>query len=169
LPRDYSKQTIPNYSTKQKASSLIAKIVELLEANGAVEVLPRRRHGRVTFDFSLMVDGAEVFYRIPIDAEKTREALRTNTLTRKNLSQPKLDDLDHAEAVSLANTLALLDQTLTHIGLLGDDPDRYLLTWRLNEDRTATLFDAIKSGDALNGFAAPALRSGVGMSIEDED
>ena len=155
--RDYSKKTIPNYSTSQDAHSLIAKIVALLEANGAVEVIPRRRHGRVTFDFSLMVDGVEVMYRIPVDAEQTQAALRRNDKTRKNLSRAQLDDLEHAERVCLANTLALLDQTLTHIGMLGDDPDRYLLTWRLSEDGTTTLFDAIKSGNALTGFGTPAL------------
>jgi hypothetical protein len=168
--RDYSKQTIPNYSTKQKTSNLIAKIVDLLEANGAVEVVTKRRHGHVLFDFSLMVDGVEVAYRVPIDAERTRDALRRNTKTRKSLSQAQLDDLEHAERVCLANTLALLDQTLTHIGLLGDDPDRYFMTWRLNEDRTATLFDAIKGGgDALSGFATTALPSGADMSVVDED
>jgi hypothetical protein len=167
--RDYSKQTIPNHTTKQKASALIAKIVDLLEANGAVEVIPRRRHGRVTFDFSLMVDGVEVMYRIPVDAEQTQAALRRNDKTRKSLSRAQLDDLEHAERVCLANTLALLDQTLTHIGMLGDDPDRYLLTWRLSEDGTTTLFDAIKSGNALTGFGAPALPNGDDMSVTVED
>ena len=132
---------IKNYSTKISPTKTAGEIAEMLAGAGALRIHHEYAGGHiVSLTFSIMVNGQELFYRLPSRPNGVLETLRRDGAPKSLLT------LEHARAVAWRITKDWIDAQLAIIDAGSADLSEVFLPYMLDR-QGRTFYEVLLSGE----------------------